>query len=44
VARQTGKEIGAGPIAYVQVKEDPGFYGTVQLKPRMRLEPPNSRT
>ena len=37
VTRQTGKDIGAGPIAYVQVKEDPGFFGTVQLKPKMEL-------
>jgi lipopolysaccharide transport system ATP-binding protein len=39
VLRQTGKDVAAGPIAYVQVKEDPGSFGTVQLKPRMRLEP-----
>jgi ABC-type polysaccharide/polyol phosphate transport system ATPase subunit len=39
VTRGTGKEIGAGPIAHVQVKEDPGFFGTVQLKPRMSIEP-----
>jgi hypothetical protein len=39
VLRQTGKDVAAGPVAYVQVKEDPGSFGTVQLKPRMRLEP-----
>jgi len=39
VLRETGKDVAAGPVAYVQVKEDPGSFGTVQLKPRMRLEP-----
>jgi ABC-type sulfate/molybdate transport systems ATPase subunit len=39
VLRVTQKDVAAGPVAYVQVKEDPGSFGTVQLKPRMRLEP-----
>ena len=39
VTRQTGKDISAGPIVYVQVKEDPGFFGTVQLNPKMNVEP-----
>jgi lipopolysaccharide transport system ATP-binding protein len=38
VTRLNGKDIAAGPRAYVQVKEDPGFFGTVQLKPRMSIE------
>jgi lipopolysaccharide transport system ATP-binding protein len=41
VMRQTGKDVGAGPIAYVQVKEDPGFVGSVQLNPTMTLSPPS---
>ncbi len=40
ILRQTGKDVAAGPVAYLQVKEDPGSVGMVQLKPRMRLEPP----
>jgi lipopolysaccharide transport system ATP-binding protein len=38
VMAQSGKDVAAGPIAYVQVQEDPGFSGTVQLKPQMTLE------
>jgi len=37
IERQTNKNIGAGPIAYAQVKDDPGFVGISQLKARMRL-------
>jgi lipopolysaccharide transport system ATP-binding protein len=36
--RQTGKDVGAGPVAYVQVNEDTRSNGTVQLKPRARLD------
>jgi ABC-type polysaccharide/polyol phosphate transport system ATPase subunit len=37
VDRKTGSDVCPGPIAYVQVREDPGFIGTVQLNPEMRL-------
>lgn len=39
VLRQTGKDVAAGPVAYVQIREDPGSVGLVQLKPKWRLEP-----
>jgi len=39
VMRQSSKDVAAGPTAYVQIQEDPGFSGVVQLKPRMTLEP-----
>ena len=38
--RQTGKDVGAGPVAYVQVREDTRSSGSVQLKPTARLESP----
>jgi len=37
VDRKTGLEVCPGPIAYIQVRQDPGFIGTVQLNPEMRL-------
>jgi len=37
VDRKTGRDIGSGPIAYVQVRQDPGFIGMVQLNPEMRF-------
>ena len=37
VDRKTGYDVSPGPIAYVQVHEDPGFIGMVQLNPEMRL-------
>lgn len=40
VRRGSGKDLAAGPIAYVQITDDPGFTGTVQLKPRMTFDEP----
>jgi len=37
VSRSSGKDLAAGPLAYVQVRDDPGFTGVAQLKPVMRL-------
>jgi ABC-type polysaccharide/polyol phosphate transport system ATPase subunit len=37
VDRQTGHDTGAGPIAYAQVSNDPGFIGSAQLKPLVRF-------
>lgn len=36
--RQSGKDVGTGPVAYVQVREDRRSWGMVQLKPVARLE------
>jgi len=37
VDRVTGNDCNVGPNAYVQVREDPGFIGTAQLRPEMQL-------
>ena len=36
--RASELDVYTGPIAYAQVTEDPGFTGSSQLKPNMRLE------
>ena len=38
IDRVTSHDVAAGPIAYVQIQDDPGFFGTVQLKPKMWVE------
>ena len=37
VMRDSGKEVVNGPVAYIQIADDPGFVGTTHLKPRMSL-------
>lgn len=39
VSRSSGKDLAAGPLAYIQVRDDPGFTGVAQLKPLMTLRP-----
>ncbi len=40
VYRHNGRQVtgGAGPMAYVQVQDDPNFTGSVHLNPRIHLE------
>ena len=37
VDRTTGDDLAVGPISYIEVRDDPGFVGSVQLNPRMSL-------